>query len=135
MLSPGRIRNYSWSGLSGLILFLILSVLSPPTPTMVNVNIFCGMSITSINTNSLNMASANKPAQIKKLNGILKLRSDIILLSDIRLSNKSLVSSSSDVSNIFRNNQFKSYSSYFNSTKNKRGVGILISNSTLTKIS
>jgi hypothetical protein len=129
MFSPSRIRKNSWSGLSGLLLILIFSVASPPSLTMASANTLCGMSVTCINTNSLNMASANKPAQLKKLHGILKLRSDIILLSDIWLSNKSLVSSSSGVSNIFRNNQFKSYCSYLNSTKNKRGVGNLISNS------
>jgi exonuclease III len=75
------------------------------------------------------MASINKPQQMRKIYGILKLRTDFIFLSDVRISSRNLVSSYNDVVSIFRNNQYGSYSTHFNSTKNKRGVGILINNS------
>jgi hypothetical protein len=68
------------------------------------------------------MASINKPQQMRKIYGILKLKTDFIFLSDVRIS------SYNDVVSIFRNNQYGSYSTHFNSTKNKRGVGILINN-------
>jgi exonuclease III len=75
------------------------------------------------------MASINKPAQMRKIYGILKLKSDFIMLSDVRISNRNMVSSYQELVSIFRNNQYGSYSTFFNSTKNKRGVGILINNS------
>jgi hypothetical protein len=91
-------------------------------------NVCSGISFASINANSLNMSQANKPAQLKKIYGILKLKTDIILISDTRISNRCLVSSENDLVSIFRNNQYGLYTCYFNSTSNKRGVGILISN-------
>jgi exonuclease III len=39
-----------------------------------------------------------------------------------------MVSSKGDVINLLRTNKFASYSAFFNSTKNKRGVAILINN-------
>jgi exonuclease III len=88
-----------------------------------------GITFSSINVNSLNMASINKPAQMRKIYGILKLKSDFIMLSDVRISNRNMASSYQELVSIFRNNQYGSYSTFFNSTKNKRGVGILINNS------
>jgi exonuclease III len=82
------------------------------------------LSISSINCNSLNMASIKN--QDLKLHGITSLKTDIILLSDIRLSNKNLVSCASDISKKFLTNNNGCYEFFFNSTKNKRGVGILI---------
>jgi hypothetical protein len=87
-----------------------------------------GLSFACINVNSLNMSQANKPAQLRKLYGVLKLKTDIIFISDTRISNRNLISSENDLTSIFRNNQYGSYSTFFNSTSNKRGVGILISN-------
>jgi exonuclease III len=104
------------------LLLLALSVMNPVAET------FMGLSFSCLNVNSLNMASANKPSHVRKLYGILKLKTDFILMSDVRASNKSLVSSTKDLISIFRNNQYGSYSSFFNSTKNKRGVCILIKN-------
>jgi exonuclease III len=83
------------------------------------------LTFTSINVNSLNVASANKPTQIKKLHGILKHKTDLIFLSDIRLSTRN-PNGGSDILQTFLNNPFKSYTAIFNSTKNKRGVAILI---------
>jgi len=47
---------------------------------------FTDMKIAAVNCNSLNMSSANKPVQLRKIYALAKTRSDIILLSDIRLS-------------------------------------------------
>jgi exonuclease III len=58
--------------------------------------------------------------------GITKLRTDIILLSDIRLSNSQNVPQSRHAVLTFRTNPYGSYDFYYNSTKNKRGVGILL---------
>jgi hypothetical protein len=89
---------------------------------------YTGLSFACINVNSLNVSQANKPAQLRKLYGVLKLKTDFIFISDTRISNRNLVSSENDLISIFRNNQYGSYSTFFNSTSNKRGVGILISN-------
>ena len=83
------------------------------------------LSFASINCNSLNMSLTSKSNQLKKLYGIAKLNKDIIFLSDIRICNQNLVSSSNDCSKIFRTNPYSSYNLVFNSTKSKRGVGIL----------
>jgi exonuclease III len=87
------------------------------------------LTISCINCNSLNMSNSAKWNQCIKIYGIAKLKSDIIFLSDVRLSNKNLVSASDDVSKLFLNNPYEKYVAFFNSSKNKRGVGILIKNS------
>ena len=89
---------------------------------------FPELSISSVNCNSLNMSVTSKHNQIKKIYGITKLRTDIILLSDIRLCNRNLVSASNDCTRIFRTNPYGSYKFLFQSSRNKRGVGILIKN-------
>jgi hypothetical protein len=111
-----------------LFLFLgILSLFSFSIPSMENTEL--GITVSCINVNSLNMSSANKPIHLKKIFGVVKLKSDIILLSDVRLSNRNLVSSKGDITAILRNNQFGSYTPYFNSSSNRRGVGILFNSS------
>jgi hypothetical protein len=87
------------------------------------------VTISCINCNSLNMSNSAKWNQTLKICGITKLKSDIIFLSDIRLSNKNLVSCSNDVKRLFLNNPYEKYEFHYNSTKNKRGVGILIKSS------
>jgi exonuclease III len=87
------------------------------------------ISISSINCNSLNKSNTAKWNQTLKICGISKLKSDIIFLSDIRIINKNLVSSADDIKKLFLNNPYEKYNCFFNSTKNKRGVGILIKQS------
>jgi exonuclease III len=87
------------------------------------------LTISCINCNSLNMSNSAKWNQSLKIYGITKLRSDIIFLSDVRLSNRNLVSAKDDVSRLFLHNPYEKYILYANSTKNKRGVGILIKQS------
>jgi exonuclease III len=60
-----------------------------------------------------------------KIYGIAKLKSDLIFLSDVRLSNKNLVSAKHDIENMLRCNPYEKYSLITNSTKNKRGVAIM----------
>jgi hypothetical protein len=66
--------------------------------------------------------------QNRKLLAVAKLKTDFIFLSDIRLSNKNKISCSNDLEKCFRTNPFGNYHFMHNSTKNKRGVGILINN-------
>jgi exonuclease III len=61
--------------------------------------------------------------------GITKLRTDIILLCVIRLSNSQNVPHTKQASITFRTNPYGSYEFYSHSTRNKRGVGILIKKS------
>jgi hypothetical protein len=82
------------------------------------------------NCNSLNLASSGQLQQKLKIYGICKLRSDVILLSDVRLSNRQGVSDIKYVKETFKINPYCSYHLIHNSTKNKRGVAILIKNST-----
>ena len=84
------------------------------------------ISISSVNCNSLNMASAVSTIQKRKVYGICKLKTEIIFISDIRLGNRNLTSSLGNVAKIFKMNPYGSYDLIHNSTKNKRGVGILI---------
>jgi exonuclease III len=80
-----------------------------------------GIKFSSLNVNSLNISHSNQPMQLRKLFGILKLKSDIIF-------SRNLVSSKDDILRLLQNNVYGSYSAIFNSSKNKRGVGILINN-------
>jgi exonuclease III len=72
------------------------------------------------------MSSAGKNNQYMKIYGIAKLRSDIICLSDVRLCSRNMISAGNDVEHIFLHNPYASYDCHFNSSKNKRGVAILI---------
>ena len=89
---------------------------------------FPEISISSINCNSLNMSVTSKKNQTRKIYGITKLKTDIILLSDIRLCNKNLVSASNDCAKIFRTKPYCAYKFFFQSSRSKRGVGILFKN-------
>jgi exonuclease III len=77
------------------------------------------------NVNSLNI-STNCPKQLKKVNAILSLNTDIIFLSDTRL-NTSVRGECRDLLDVFLYNQNTQYNCYFNSKGNCRGVGILVS--------
>ena len=100
---------------------------TPPQYPHYSENSEMNLDFSSINCNSLNMASATKPAQIKKIYAICKLNTDIILLSDIRLS-KSNNAALKLLQSHFTTNPYCSYKFIYNSTMNKRGVGILIKN-------
>jgi hypothetical protein len=109
---------------------LILLLYGSNTDTAMNshAQFFQGekFTVSSINCNSLNLSQSAKWNQTLKICGITKLKSDIIFLSDIRVSNKNLVSAADDLTRLFQNNPYGKYEFYYNSTMNKRGVGILI---------
>ena len=83
------------------------------------------LSVSSINCNSLNMSVTSKQNQIRKIYGIVKLKTDIIFLSDVRICNRNLVNGISDILRVFQINPYQSYNFLYNSSSNKRGVGIL----------
>ena len=95
-----------------------------PVPTN-----FPKISVSILNCNSLNMASANKQTRIRKFYGIVKLKTDIIMLSDIRMCNKGGVSDLQFISSILAVNPYCAYRMYHQSRSNSRGVGILIKKS------
>jgi exonuclease III len=64
-----------------------------------------------------------------KIYGIVKLKTDFIFVSDVRISNKNLVSARFDIEKMLRCNSYEKYSLLANSTKNKRGVALLIKSS------
>jgi exonuclease III len=74
------------------------------------------------NCNSLNV-SLNSEKQLKKIAAILTIGAGIVFLSDIRLN----ADPNSNKSTMFKNCNNRAYDFWHNSTKSKRGVGILIS--------
>jgi len=70
-----------------LALLSWLLLMSLPTP----------FTFSAINCNSLNMASSLQNIQVGKLYGIVKLRTDVIFLSDVRIKCKNLVSNSENI--------------------------------------
>ena len=90
------------------------------------VNNHSGISIVSQNVNSLNLSSRSQinpkldRTRIKLLS-IFALKADIILLQDVRLCDKT-----SYFVNFALRNSMKSYHVYHNSSKDSRGVCILI---------
>ncbi len=87
------------------------------------------ISISSINCNSLNISSIGSFNQKLKIYGIVSLRTDIIMMSDIRLCNAQGTSSSGEIATAFRITPYGSYEFFHNSSQNKRGVGVLIKRS------
>ena len=73
------------------------------------------LSLASINCNSLNMSTINKSLQKNKIYGITKLRTDIIFLSDIRLSNRNLGSNIRELEGNFLMNPYGAYKFFYNS--------------------
>jgi hypothetical protein len=102
-----------------LILTICLdTILTNNTPMAVDFNV--PLSISSINFNSLNMSNTGS------FNHNKHNKAKIILMCDIRLSNSQNVLQSIPAKTTFRTNPYGSYEFYSNSTKNKRGVGILL---------
>ena len=87
---------------------------------------FPNLSISSVNCNSLNMSGIGSLNHKLKIYGITRIRSDIIFLSDMRMNSTQNVSCIPQVKNSFRINPYAGYDFYYNSTMNKRGVGILL---------
>jgi exonuclease III len=86
------------------------------------------LSISAVNCNSLNMSASSSNLHKLKIYGITSLKTDIILLSDTRLANNPGVLCLNAITNSFLVNPYGAYTPIFNSTQNKRGVGILLRN-------
>jgi exonuclease III len=86
------------------------------------------ITISSVNCNSLNMSSTASNLHIQKIYGIVKLKSDVIFLSKIRLCNKAGIADLKNLSNTLLINPYCSYKMIHNSSKNSRGVAILYKN-------
>ena len=86
---------------------------------------FPAISVASINCNSLNVSTITSYHQTLKIHGIVQLKTDIILLSDIRLGKKA-DSHTEVIKKMFLTNPYCSYDFLHNSSSNSRGVGILI---------
>ena len=98
------------------------------TPTNLDYNNFdClnGLKIISQNTNSLSLALSNVEKKrcnfSSKINAILKNRSDIIMLQDIRVNNHLNI-----LERELKSTQFGSFNLYVNSNKSERGVAFII---------
>ena len=94
-----------------------------------NIKSLYNLSFFSQNLNSLNLStdnySDNKVDKFSsKINYLLKLKGDFVLLQDLRNHNDSLHKIEKEIVC----SKYGSYSIYINSTKNKRGVAILINN-------
>ncbi len=76
-----------------------------------------GLSLVAQNCNSLNMSSTIN--QDKKISTLLSYKADILLLSDVRLNGKD---------RILVDKLKLWYKVYFNSSKNSRGVAVLVRN-------
>ena len=87
---------------------------------------FPEISVSSINCNSLNVSTITSYHQKFKIHSIVKLKTDYIILSDIRLGSKKHIAD--DMSKMFLTNPYCSYKFFYNSSLNSRGVGILIKN-------
>ena len=86
---------------------------------------FHNLTFTSQNMNSCNLSTTNLDDKfLTKINSVLELKSDVICLQDIRLSNKRGI-----LENFLNHNQHGSYILYENSSKDSRGVCILIKRS------
>jgi hypothetical protein len=84
--------------------------------------IFPALTFYSQNCNSLNLSTCCEK-QLKKLYSIVNCGKDIIFLSDIRLGNGAALP---DLINTFRYNKYGQYDFIYNSSQNRRRVGILI---------
>jgi exonuclease III len=91
--------------------------------------LFPDISISAVNCNSFNMGTVTKHARLRKFYGIVSLKTDIILLSDIRMCNKNGLTDSKFINETFAINPYCSYRFIHQSVKNSRGVGILIKKS------
>ncbi len=111
-----------------LILILLPGLLGTGEILYIDMDVsnFPNLSISSINCNSLNMSGVGSLNHKLKIYGITRLRADIIFLSDIRMNSIQNVSCIPQVKNSFRINPYAGYDFYYNSSMNKRGVGILL---------
>jgi exonuclease III len=97
--------------------------------TMVGFGTMPAITFAIQNCNSLNMSHSTSQNQNVKINAITSINSDFIFLCDLRLGNKNLTVITGEVTKKFLTNPTAAYSFLSNSTKTRRGVGILYKNS------
>ena len=85
--------------------------------------ILSNLSFTIQNCNSLNVSTCC-PKQLKKIEALTSTNSNIVFLSDLSLNNSECVP---DLKRIFLSGSVNQYDFFFNSSRSKRGAGILIS--------
>jgi len=85
------------------------------------------ISFSAQNCNSLNLTGLNTNLELK-IAAITSTKTDFIFLSDVRVVNAQGVRNDERVTKAFMDAKDRSYLSILNSTKNARGVGILIAN-------
>ena len=113
-----RVARFSVT-LPPFLLFLLSSFLLPVPPRAIIITAHLtkfsmveNLSFSSLNCNSRNMSQCTSQIQKLKIYGICKLRTDFILLSDIRMVCKNKASMVSTVMDIFKTNPYKSYHSW-----------------------
>ncbi len=114
------------------VVFILFYLLTAVLCYNIEMDQFCQvpkLNFACINCNSLNMSSIGNLNHLLKIYGITSLKTDIVLLSDIRLCNTAGGSNIAELNTLFKINPHCSYKFFHHSTKNKRGVGILIKNS------
>jgi exonuclease III len=117
-LSPKHVgTNHN---LADPIPFSPVSASMPSSNTLLD---FPQFTISCQNCNSLNI-STECDKQLTKIISITSLLTNIIFLSDIRMGGTS--NHSEKIKQMFQTNSCKQYQFYYNSSKNSRGVGILI---------
>jgi exonuclease III len=84
-----------------------------------------GLSIASLNCNSLNLASSTEHYDAK-INAISNLKQDIIFLCDLRLGEIANQKGDNKIKTSLLKSNLKNHELFLNSTLNKRGVAILI---------
>ena len=123
---PGKfVRGRSLGNSKVNWFFWLYCFLNIYSSCMANNVISPNITFSSINCNSLNMSNVTGSVQKRKIYGIAKLKTDLIFLSDIRLSNRNLTNNTEELKKSLRINPYCSYNCCFHSTKNKRGFGIL----------
>jgi exonuclease III len=100
-------------------------MITPFVPLRTTLQVFPILPL-SQNCNSLNI-STECDKQLSKIIAITSLCTSVIFLSDLRLCGTP--EQCNKISKLFLTNSNKQYQFYYNSTKNSRGVGILIDNS------
>jgi exonuclease III len=95
-------------------------------PTAYSLNGFPHITVAAQNCNSLNI-STECDKQLTKIIAITSLCTNVIFLSDIRMCGSA--EQCKKIENMFLTNNNKQYRFHYNSTRNSRGVGILIDNS------
>jgi len=87
------------------------------------------ITLSTLNCNTLNMATVTKHTRLRKFYGIASLKTDIVMLSDLRMCDRHGQTDIKFIRDTFAINPHCSYNFFDHSGSNKRGVGILVKKS------